>query len=655
LDHLSLEADDTIWVALPKEVDDAFAVSKQLSAEFHHLNVNVVHLMFKTRGPIETLYIVLRQMSAQDLSRKTISLDSSTLYFSDILNVFRRVPPAVGASFYFVQDKKSAEASAVYSYIRLENGRICGIAEKQAISRFANTGAYGFPTAETLKEACQVAMDDKEGGSGASNPAQLYISNAISLMMRRHGIEFMGVHVPKFANVGREERLQSFLLHVRQGNVPMFSQRRIRFCFDLDGTLVTNPKTPDDWASVEPIEQNIALVKQLHEAGHHIIVQTARGMRRARGNMGEVMKLAGASTFATLEEFDIPYDELIFGKPMADIYIGQNHISSMANTIRELGWYIDPDPEVKGLAGAVAPRDFNTVRPVDDNHVFKSGPRDVMLGETHWYRSIPTAIGDLFPVPIKIEDDGEAGGAVSLIMSKVPGVTFSQLVVNGALTSGRMRAMLQGIRRIHEYEPADPSTPLPSPEEIASNYGTKVRSRYAKHQEFYASFVDKVPETESMFSAIVTFLERYVSETRFTCAHFIHGDPVFSNCINVSSGGVRFIDMRGSLGGRLTTQGDRLYDLSKIFQSLCGYDAMLLDLEISDHHEQQLKDLQAVFWEEVADMIPDVDFEQLKRDVILITASHLFTIVPLHEVRSRQEAYLLRSRQLLLESGVPLA
>ena len=34
-----------------------------------------------------------------------------------------------------------------------------------------------------------------------------------------------------------------------------------------------------------------------------------------------------------------------------------------------------------GLAGAVAPRDFNTVRPVDDTHVFKTGPLDIMRGE----------------------------------------------------------------------------------------------------------------------------------------------------------------------------------------------------------------------------------------------------------------------------------
>ena len=35
-------------------------------------------------------------------------------------------------------------------------------------------------------------------------------------------------------------------------------------------------------------------------------------------------------------------------------------------------WFVSPELEVKGLKGAVAPRDFNTVKPVDDTHVFKT-------------------------------------------------------------------------------------------------------------------------------------------------------------------------------------------------------------------------------------------------------------------------------------------
>ena len=42
-------------------------------------------------------------MDEESRRRRTISLDSATLYFSDVLGAFRRVKPDGGASFYFVQ------------------------------------------------------------------------------------------------------------------------------------------------------------------------------------------------------------------------------------------------------------------------------------------------------------------------------------------------------------------------------------------------------------------------------------------------------------------------------------------------------------------------------------------------------------------------
>lgn len=77
------------------------------------------------------------------------------------------------------------------------------------------------------------------------------------------------------------------------------------------------------------------------------------------------------------------------------------------------------------------------------------------------------------------------------------------------------------------------------------------------------------------------------------------GDPVFSNAILTRDGQVKLIDMRGSLGDRVTTQGDRNYDLSKVYQSLCGYDFMLLDKRIAEGTAHALAQLRDVFWQHV--------------------------------------------------------
>lgn len=82
-------------------------------------------------------------------------------------------------------------------------------------------------------------------------------------------------------------------------------------CFDLDGTLCTN--TWGDYASAEPLPWAVDLVNELSEAGHRIIVHTARGT-----TTGIDWRPA---TEAQLTSWGVRYDELRFGKPQADVYV----------------------------------------------------------------------------------------------------------------------------------------------------------------------------------------------------------------------------------------------------------------------------------------------------------------------------------------------
>lgn len=140
----------------------------------------MVHLLFDTSGPLETVYVVLQAIEEDCMDRRTISLDCNTLYFSDVLHAFRKVPTGTGASFYFMQDE---EGPATYSYIALNrNGHITDIQEKMLISRLANTGAYGFPSARTMMETCEQVLDSVDSPLG-----QLYISNAIKTLVEKVG------------------------------------------------------------------------------------------------------------------------------------------------------------------------------------------------------------------------------------------------------------------------------------------------------------------------------------------------------------------------------------------------------------------------------------------------------------------------------------
>jgi hypothetical protein len=83
------------------------------------------------------------------------------------------------------------------------------------------------------------------------------------------------------------------------------------FCFDLDGTLCSN--TFGEYESAAPFPWAIARVNVLAGAGHRIVIFTARGSATGLDWADR--------TRAQLEGWGVHYDDLVFGKPSADVYI----------------------------------------------------------------------------------------------------------------------------------------------------------------------------------------------------------------------------------------------------------------------------------------------------------------------------------------------
>jgi len=281
----------------------------------------------------------------------------------------------------------------------------------------------------------------------------------------------------------------------------------------------------------------------------------------------------------------------------------------------------------------------------------------VLAGEAHFYASIPAPLAHCFPSLIEIVDKPEVE-TMSIVQTRVVGTTFSHMLVDLTLTSGRLRLLLDALYALHTFDSAEaadagegaspPAEPKASVAELCSNYAKKVSSRYTKHRELYESFRADGLRPDAASQRILDFLRSYEAGSRCQHAAFIHGDPVFSNAILGADGQVRLIDMRGALGDRLTTQGDCHYDLSKVYQSLCGYDFMLLDKPITEGTAHYLAGLRETFWQHVRVNYP----ETAERDVRLLTAAHFFCIVPLHEEREHQERYLRASESMLVVEGL---
>lgn len=94
----------------------------------------------------------------------------------------------------------------------------------------------------------------------------------------------------------------------------------MRFYVDVDNTLCTTSGC--DYENAIPIQSIIDLVNNLHKAGHHITIYTARGSLN-KDRVDEYFAL----TKQQLEDWGVEYDHLSVGeKPVFDFIIDDRAI-----------------------------------------------------------------------------------------------------------------------------------------------------------------------------------------------------------------------------------------------------------------------------------------------------------------------------------------
>lgn len=95
----------------------------------------------------------------------------------------------------------------------------------------------------------------------------------------------------------------------------------MRIVIDLDGVICKLKKPNETYSDVEPNLDVIRKIKEWKKEGHIIIIYTSRYMRTCKGNVKDVIEKIGKITLDWLKKWDVPYDEIYFGKPYGDIYI----------------------------------------------------------------------------------------------------------------------------------------------------------------------------------------------------------------------------------------------------------------------------------------------------------------------------------------------
>jgi capsule biosynthesis phosphatase len=432
-----IDHDDNIYLIYNNDLDNWNFKNTIISYfdEFKN-NINFIKTNKQTDGSAHTILLCLDTLTNEQLNKKVIIMDGDTFYDFNIIDFYKNIDFNLTLSFIDDQNKP------IYSYLSIDNDThnisisdikdknkinnyinnellsVSDIKEKNKISDYANCGCYCFLNGFDLKNNILFIMNNNIKFNN-----EFYISCVIKQYLSQNiPIKTFIINNDDFNCVGTP--LQLRLFYCKINNDPDFNNKQLRFCFDLDNTLVTSPIIKDDYSTVQPIEKNIDYLNYLKNKGHYIIINTARRMKTHNSNIGKIIKDIGMITLQTLDKFNIQYDELYFEKPYADFYIDDKAINAHCNIEKETGIYMN----------SVKERDFhNSKLSSIKSYVKYSNSNYNLNGEYFWYKNIPNNIKNLFPIMINFTSKNNNDDINSIEMEYINGITISRLYVNELL------------------------------------------------------------------------------------------------------------------------------------------------------------------------------------------------------------------------------
>lgn len=89
----------------------------------------------------------------------------------------------------------------------------------------------------------------------------------------------------------------------------------MKFIFDLDGTICPIRKENESYEELIPFKEMVEKIRFLKDNGHSIVIFTSRNMKTYNEDISLIKKNTLPKVISWLKKHDIPYDEVIVGKP----------------------------------------------------------------------------------------------------------------------------------------------------------------------------------------------------------------------------------------------------------------------------------------------------------------------------------------------------
>lgn len=528
---------------------------------------NFYNLPYFTRGAIESAYLGTKDLN---LRGSIVFLDNDNLYSfpSDFYKNYNN--PFIG---FCINNDNSCNN---FSFINITSKYLTNIKEKIRISNYAGCGIYGFKDLNQFKEiAFKVLTEDFNNNSN-----EYYMSILYNYLLKEE-IPIEAIEFPFTCHIGSYKELNEALLTSKE----RLKLPQMRICFDLDNTIVTYPTIAGDYSTVKPIISMITLMRKLKEEGHIIIIHTARRMKTHSHNSGAALADIGEITFKTLKDFDIPYDEIIFGKPIADIYIDDRTINPYKNDMRLLG--ILDYKQIEVPLNKLDNNKYNSIE-LENDVIKKTGLSKYLDGEIYYYKYLSSIINGndirgFFPEYYNSYINNN--GTSSLIIENIKGIPFYSLYKNQMITENHLNELFMIIKKLHGYKCSNNNQTQINSFDIINNYSKKLRERFEIKDDYLFEDSSKIQ------NEILRRLDDYYSSQRnlFEISDFIHGDLWFSNIIIDYSNNIKLIDMKGKVYNNYNTGGHIYYDYGKLYQSFLGFDEIIYGDTIDISYKNKMK------------------------------------------------------------------
>lgn len=92
-------------------------------------------------------------------------------------------------------------------------------------------------------------------------------------------------------------------------------ENKKRIIFDIDGTICPIKNADEKYEDLVPNKAMVERIRTYKMEGAEIVLHTSRNMNSYQGNIGRINANTAKILLAWLDKWEIPYDEIIYGKP----------------------------------------------------------------------------------------------------------------------------------------------------------------------------------------------------------------------------------------------------------------------------------------------------------------------------------------------------